>query len=259
LAGAIMYWLRNLRRRAIEKHKRGRLVVAVTIVALLLVWFVGANLKTYPYYLSYFNESIGRQTNAYKYLVDSNLDWGQDLNRLARWVEYNQIDHIYVDYFGGGVPKQAIGEDKVTSWHSKNGLPAPGSYLAISATFYQMSEFYARRQNEVSYVRTLPRSPDYEIGSSILIYKITEADQAQFIKAGRAIEIAADYLGVSLTGLEVEAVQQVITNEEPNTMSAFPSVYQRPCYVVWFTFPNVRKAVYVDRLTGEVGGGYEAR
>lgn len=256
LGGAVLFWLRNLRRKAIETQKSGKLKVAVVLVVVLLVWYVAGAFLAYPYYLSYFNELIGAKQNAYRYLVDSNLDWGQDLNRLAHWVDYNNIDHIYVDYFGGGVPKYAIGEDRVTSWHSKMGLPPVGSYLAISATFYQMSEFYARKSGEVSYVRMLPRPPDYEIDSSILIYKITEQDQAQFIKAGTAIETAAKYLDVDPAAVDVTAEQIVVTNESPNTMKAFPLVFERPCYAVWFSLEGGKKAVYVDRLSGEVVGGY---
>ena len=258
LGGAILFWLRNLRRKAWEAKKNGKLKIATGLVILLLIWYVGGAFLTYPYYLSYFNELIGSQHNAYLYLVDSNLDWGQDLNRLARWVEHNQIGHLYVDYFGGGVPKYSIGADKVTSWHSRMGLPPPGSFLAISATFYQMSEFYARRSNEVSYVRMLPRKPDYQIDSSILIYQITEQDHEQFITVGTAIEKAAQYLSLETTNGDVKAEQQAIGNDSPNTMTTFPPDLARPCYTVWFTARDgSQRAIYVDRLTGEIWGGYE--
>jgi hypothetical protein len=35
----------------------------------------------HPHYLAYFNEIIGGPRNGYKYLIDSNLDWGQDDDR----------------------------------------------------------------------------------------------------------------------------------------------------------------------------------
>jgi hypothetical protein len=38
-----------------------------------------------PRYLSYFNCLIGPRLNAYRYLADSNLDWGQDLFQLWAW------------------------------------------------------------------------------------------------------------------------------------------------------------------------------
>jgi len=257
VSGAVLYCLRNLRKRAVLSGKTGWFDFSLFVTTALVVWYMLSSLFAYPFYLSYFNEFIGKNENGYQYSVDSNLDWGQDLNRLAKWVEQNSIDHIYVDYFGGGVPDHSIGKDKVTAWHSKETLPPPGSYLAISATFYQMSEFFARRQNEVSYIEMLGREPDYFIDSSILIYEITEEDHEQFLTTAEAAAIAADYLGIKADADATEVTQAVITNDDPNTMAEFPDKFQRPVYVVWFTMDDGKKAVYVDRLSGEFWGGYE--
>ena len=45
----------------------------------------------YPHYLAYFNELIGGPDNGQKYLIDSNLDWGQDLKGLKKWLDKNGI------------------------------------------------------------------------------------------------------------------------------------------------------------------------
>jgi hypothetical protein len=50
-------------------------------VALLVVWLAGSSLMSHPDYLAYFNELGGSEPE--KILVDSDLDWGQDLKRLA--------------------------------------------------------------------------------------------------------------------------------------------------------------------------------
>ncbi len=44
-------------------------------------WFIVASASIYPDYLAYFNELVGGPRNGYRYLVDSNLDWGQDDDR----------------------------------------------------------------------------------------------------------------------------------------------------------------------------------
>jgi hypothetical protein len=49
---------------------------------LLVVWLAGSSLLSHPDYLAYFNELGGSEPE--KILVDSDLDWGQDLKRLAR-------------------------------------------------------------------------------------------------------------------------------------------------------------------------------
>jgi len=51
---------------------------------------------TYPY----FNEFAGGPTKGYRYLADSNIDWGQDLISLKRYMEKNNLDSIYLSHFG---------------------------------------------------------------------------------------------------------------------------------------------------------------
>lgn len=46
-------------------------------LGLLLVYMAGSVLAAYPHYIPYFNELVWDQKDAYKYLVDSNLDWDQ--------------------------------------------------------------------------------------------------------------------------------------------------------------------------------------
>jgi 4-amino-4-deoxy-L-arabinose transferase-like glycosyltransferase len=42
-------------------------------------------LSYYPNYLGYFNEIVWKRLDAYKYLADSNLDWGQDYYALKQY------------------------------------------------------------------------------------------------------------------------------------------------------------------------------
>ncbi|HTM08598.1 MAG TPA: glycosyltransferase family 39 protein [Verrucomicrobiae bacterium] len=70
----------------------------------LAVWYVGACAWIYPHYLAYFNEVIGGPKNGYKVLIDSNLDWGQDLPGLKRWMDANGVKGIRFSYFGSVDP-----------------------------------------------------------------------------------------------------------------------------------------------------------
>jgi hypothetical protein len=71
------------------------------MAALALVgWQMLSALLAYPLYLQFVSEAVGGAPNGYKYLVDSNYDWGQDANRLKKFLEDRQIGHIYLDYFG---------------------------------------------------------------------------------------------------------------------------------------------------------------
>jgi len=51
--------------------------VQKSAVFALAVYLVASVLSYYPFYISYFNEFVWDRKYAYKYLVDSNLDWGQ--------------------------------------------------------------------------------------------------------------------------------------------------------------------------------------
>lgn len=66
---------------------------------------VAASLRTYPHYLAYFNCLAGGPRNGHRHLVDSSLDWGQDLPGLAAWLRENaQGRETYVAYFGYAPP-----------------------------------------------------------------------------------------------------------------------------------------------------------
>jgi 4-amino-4-deoxy-L-arabinose transferase-like glycosyltransferase len=65
---------------------------------LLLSWFFISTALAHPDYMSYFNEAAGSHPE--RIALDSNLDWGQDLLRLADIVQREHIDHLYLSYFG---------------------------------------------------------------------------------------------------------------------------------------------------------------
>jgi hypothetical protein len=140
-----------------------------TIVLLLVAWLVAETAFAYPNYLAYFNQTVGRSKNGYKYVTDSNVDWGQDLKRLEKFVSDNNIQKIRVDYFGGGDVVHYLGE-KAIMWHSDLGQE-PGWY-AISATFLQNSLYYKITEGKPDYEWLRERTPYANIGGSILIYKI---------------------------------------------------------------------------------------
>jgi hypothetical protein len=80
-------------------------VAAVPWRKLLVCGLVGLHAvdvaSRYPASLAYFNQLVPRG-EAHQWLVDSSLDWGQDLRRLGRWLEQHSVpaDRIYVNYSG---------------------------------------------------------------------------------------------------------------------------------------------------------------
>ena len=65
-----------------------------------ITWYIGCSCYIHPHYLAYFNELVGGPNKGYKYLVDSNLDWGQDLKGLKSYMQQHGITRINLSYFG---------------------------------------------------------------------------------------------------------------------------------------------------------------
>lgn len=117
--------------------------VALLTVAGLTVWHIGESLCIRPHYLAYFNQIVGGPSNGWRHLVDSSLDWGQDLPGLKTWLEtHAKNEKVFLSYFGSGDP--AYEGIKAVSLPSLPTVgPArpwrklePGIY-AISATMLQ--------------------------------------------------------------------------------------------------------------------------
>lgn len=143
------------------------------VLGALLAWLIFETAKIHPYYLAYFNQLAGGAENGYKYAVDSNLDWGQDLRRLAQYVEENKIDKIKLDYFGGGRPEYYLG-DKYEYLRSGDTSQRRG-WLAVSATFLQNGRGRATKgynQGTTFYRWLDDYEPVAKIGYSIFVYKL---------------------------------------------------------------------------------------
>jgi len=166
VGGTIKKWLE---RPCLRNIKR-------LLLVLLLIWQFFSVIRVYPYFIAYFNELVGGPKNGYIYVVDSNLDWGQDLKRLKKWVDQNNIEKIYIDYFGGADTEYYFGEKYAKWWGTRDPKELPkGSYLAVSATFLQ-----GGRGNPVpgfdqpyGFYRWLDKyTPITTIGYSIFVYHI---------------------------------------------------------------------------------------
>jgi hypothetical protein len=97
LAGANVFWI------------TARKIIFKIVLIALLAATITESLCAWPNYLPFFNQLVGGSRNGYRYLVDSSLDWGQDLPDLHRWLEKNLPASggtpVYLSYFGTGDPK----------------------------------------------------------------------------------------------------------------------------------------------------------
>ena len=157
-----------------------KLIASYLLITVLLGWYFIENLRIYPHYLSYFNQVAGGSSGGYRYVVDSNLDWGQDLSRLARWVKEQNIPAIEFDYFGWADPSYYLGPAYIWSNSTKfNGEEdfkqrnMSDGWLAVSATFLQGSEGPKEEGfKEPNYYWLKRHKPVTIIGNSIFVYRI---------------------------------------------------------------------------------------
>jgi hypothetical protein len=75
------------------------------VVAALVAFVAVSSLRTFPYYLPYSNEAFGGPSKTHLRLHDSNVDWGQDLGRLADRLRADYPgQRVWLVYQGGGRP-----------------------------------------------------------------------------------------------------------------------------------------------------------
>ena len=59
-------------------------------------WYVVSSLSFFPHYLSYCNEIVWDRRQIYRYVADSNVDWGQNGTYLQRYLEAHRGETIFV-------------------------------------------------------------------------------------------------------------------------------------------------------------------
>ena len=174
----------------VARASRRRIVVC----AAMACWSAVSVLRVHPHEMSYFNEMGGGPTGGDTHLVDSNIDWGQDLLFLKAWLDRNpDSEPIGLAYYGLVDPRivgirshlPPLGPTGLfpgdAGYQSRLG-PLPGVY-AISVNHLRGAQFVApdgqggfhhTSRDDYAYFRRF--RPVARAGYSILIYRITPAE-----------------------------------------------------------------------------------
>jgi hypothetical protein len=147
----------------------------VYVLAALAALQIGECARITPDYLAFFNELAGGPGRGPEYLVDSNIDWGQDVKKLGLWLDAHagnrrarvyyfgnaQMRYYKIDEMGYPGPLDQKGWDAIDEYCVANVTPLEGVYVPL---------------NDLARLRL--RQPVAKIGWSMYVYDLRKPKAA---------------------------------------------------------------------------------
>lgn len=142
------------------RRRREWVFASVLLLATALsVW------RTFPAYLAYANEPAGGPANAYRLVTGSNVDWAQDLGRLAAYLQRNHPhDRVWLLYAGTALPSAygiRANNLALVPPEQADGIVA-ASVTSMNGRWYATSRDFIR----------CGQRPLAQVGHSILVYRV---------------------------------------------------------------------------------------
>ena len=133
------------------------------IMGALLMWFVTSSVTVWPLGHSYFNELAGGPSGGHRILLDSNLDWGEDVYYAQDWLAaHPDAQPVYRIFVTDDFARYLMGR-----WRAAPLSPQPGWYLAsIHRVLDPADDFHFLS-------RLVPRD---RIGYSTWVYRVTSSE-----------------------------------------------------------------------------------
>lgn len=148
----------------------------------------------HPNTLSYFNWTVGGSKNGYKWLQDSDQDWGQALPQLADYLRENNISNVVLSYSGAADPRaygifyQDLFSPALVSREQNQGLLLAGAtpvYVVVGTkvlqSYPQAVGWFFEHMEPVTLV-----------GNCFFVFDVTETPEAfkwmerVYVEVGRA-------------------------------------------------------------------------
>jgi hypothetical protein len=145
-------------------HRRAAAIV-------LLLWTAISSAAAHPDYLAYFNELGGMHPE--RILVDSDLDWGQDMARLAAELQRRRVPYFHMSCLYTGDDTR-LG---LPAWDSLEPYQPVTGWIAVSQTMLQNYGWMVSQQRgrkDLAFAWLDPYQPVGRVGKSILLYYIPE-------------------------------------------------------------------------------------
>jgi tetratricopeptide (TPR) repeat protein len=133
-------------------------------VIVLLFFQAFSSTRAFPAYMAYANELWGGPSQTYRYLSDSNVDWGQQLKSVKRYLDQRGVKDCWFIYFAEGVVdysyygipcKPLPTADSLWVGETANAPPAVDGPVLISAGDLSGFEFGAGALNPYEQFKSL--------------------------------------------------------------------------------------------------------
>ncbi|MGD2143250.1 MAG: glycosyltransferase family 39 protein [Anaerolineae bacterium] len=143
-------------------------------------WLAISTLATYPHFLAYFNRIGGGADHGWHVLVDSNIDWGQDMKGLRKWMAREGVERVRLSWFGSARPEAyGVQHDLLpgvpygfSAWQDPlfdPQQPEPGVYAISVSNLVGVA-----LPDHDLYAWFRARAPDAKIGYSLFVYRVAD-------------------------------------------------------------------------------------
>ena len=218
LCGAAAHWLRTGwgagRADQVAAGPRGwraaRLILGGLVVA-----SAAEVAGQFPNYLAYFNPIAGGPAHGYRHLVDSSLDWGQDLPDVQRYLERRKpAGPLYLAYFGVGSPNYYLKPaDHVRYLYSNPGHDVAPALLVLEL---------AADKAGAAVAELLRQLPDHEMISRVP----TDGNQVQVVLLKRAAALRLTGGTYFISASMLQPVAYVLNGPVGPWNERYESIYQ---------------------------------
>jgi len=154
------------------------------LFAMAAIGLVGAQAvsaaSVWPHSLSYFNALAGGPGNGWHQLVDSSIDWGQDLPALARVLNSASDKATALSYFGSAVPAAyGVRADDIRAL-----TRPPDEYERVAISVTHLQGLYVKGTDAFRWF--LDQTPSARAGYSIFVYDLDTPERRAAFRAAVA-------------------------------------------------------------------------
>ncbi len=134
----------------------------------LMTWHLAGSAAVSPHYLTYFNELVGGPRSGIDVLADSNLDWGQQLKELKRYMDGEGLEEIALSYTGPVDPWAYGIRWRPLKLGETRGLAAVSANHLVG--YFPMGGVFGGGIEDLTRLRSM--EPEAVLGHSMFIYRL---------------------------------------------------------------------------------------